>query len=93
MDSPLSFMLKLQWGIHAASNKPPSRSDLSLKADCCFRQFKECENYFLTNPLVMVEILAFISIYFGSWHPLLTELVIKLTVCSSGTQAGVINFT
>lgn len=72
-------MSKLQgwWSMSAASNKPPPRSDLSLKADCCLRQFKECKNYFLTNPLVMVEIPAFIRIYFGSQHPSLTELVIK----------------
>ena len=70
-----------------------NRSDLSCEADCCLRQFKERKNYFLTNSLVTVEIPAFIRIYFGSWHPSLTELVVKLTVCSRGTQAGVTNFS
>lgn len=43
--------------------------------------------YFLINPLVMVEIPAFIRIHFESWHPELTGLVRKLTICSSGAQA------
>lgn len=39
----------------------------------------------------MVEIPAFIRIYFGSRHPSLTELVAK-AVCSRGTQAVLLTF-
>lgn len=73
------------------SNKLPPWSDLTHEADCCLGQFKKRKNYFLTNPLVMVELPAFIRIRFGSWDPELAGPVIKLTVCYSGTHAGVIN--
>jgi hypothetical protein len=47
-------------------NKPSPRSDLTGETDYRLGQFKELENYVLTNPFVMVEIPEFIDIHFES---------------------------